>query len=426
MTGEISFACTLNREAMPALNQPQVVYALLEIAPTGAMANVRMPLNFGLVLDRSGSMGSEDKIGQLREAVKEIVDKMEVTDFISVVAFDSKTETLVPSQTAGDKTGIRREVDRLKARSSTEMAPALQAGLAEVKKQRSQERANRLLLLTDGHPTDDEEDSVKMAEQAGQAGIPIIALGLGSDWNEELLQKIADRSGAEGMADYIATPQDTQRIFEEVWQRIQIIAQDVTVTLRLSQGVNPRRVWQVTPLIKDLGYSPISDRFIEVPLGDLEQEGTAILAELSLMPRGAGRYRIAQAEASYHVRALGVEDEKVRADLIVTVTPEAYAAQAVNPRVMNIVERVTAWNLQTRALDEAQMGNLAGATQKLRGAVTILLNQEDATSQALAQTLQDELKHLEEGGQMSEEGKKTIRFTSRKTVKLSVSDLPQP
>ncbi len=418
MAGEVLFTCTLNKDVVPVLNQQQVAYALLEIAPTGAVSNVRMPLNFGLVLDRSGSMSGE-KIRRLREAVKQIVDRMEPSDFISVIAFDASTKTLVSSTTAQDKNKIKRQVDGLSAGSTTEMAPALRAGLAEVKKQRSPDRLDRLLLLTDGQPTDDEQDSVRMGEAAGREGIPIIALGLGDDWNEALLQEIAGNSGPEGIVDYIATPQDTDRIFGEVWQRMQVIAQDVTLTLRLVQGVNPRKVWQVTPLIKDLGYSPISDRFIEVNLGDLEKEGTAILAELALIPRAAGRYRIAQAEVAYSVPSMGTGGEKVRSDLVVTFTPDYYAAQAVNYKVMNVVERVTAFNLQTRALDEAQIGNVAGATQKLRSAVTILLTQQDAESQALAKTLQLELDELEKGGQMSEEGKKTIKFTSRKTVKLS-------
>lgn len=422
MAGEINFVCFLNKDAMPMLNQPQVAYALLEIAPTGQVANVRMPLNFGLVLDRSGSMAEDNKIDQLRDAVKRIVDQMDPNDFVSVVAFDSQTEVLVSSQMAHDKAGIKHQVDRLKARSTTEMAPALQAGLAEVQKQQGPGRINRLLLLTDGHPTDEEQDSVQVGKEAGRGGIPVIALGLGDDWNESFLQQVVSWSGAEGLVDYIATAQDTDRIFQEVWQRMQVVAQDVTLTLRLSQGVNPRKVWQVTPLIKDLGYSPLSDRFIEVPLGDLEQEGTAVLAELSLMPRAAGRYRIAQAEAAYTVTALGLVDEKVRTDLVVIFTPDYYAAQRVNPKVMNVVERVTAFNLQTRALDEAQLGNLTSATQKLRSAVTILLSQEDGASRELAHTLQSELTKLEQGGQMSEEGKKTIKFTSRKTVKLS--DLP--
>jgi len=84
------------------------------------------------------------------------------------------------------------------------------------------------------------------------------------------------------------------------------------------------------------------------------------------------------------------------------------------PKVMSVVERVTAFNLQTRALEEAQMGNAIGATQKLRSAVTILLVRKMRFA-GLAHTLQSELIGCNRG-QLSEEGKRTIKFESRKTV----------
>ncbi len=83
---------------------------------------------------------------------------------------------------------------------------------------------------------------------------------------------------------------------------------------------------------------------------------------------------------------------------------------------MNIVEKVQAFKLQTQALSEAEAGNVGSATRKLRAAVTILLNQGDSE---LAQQMTQEADRLEKSGQISSEGKKTIKLTSRKTVKLS-------
>jgi len=417
MAGEISFACTINKDAVPVLNQPQVIYALFEMAPTGKAAQARMGLNFSLVLDRSGSMDGE-KISRLREAVKQIIDQLEPSDYVSVVAFNNRTDTLVPSTLAQDKAALKRKVQGLSADASTEMAPALRAGLAEVKKQRREDRVSRLVVLTDGHPTDNLRDSLQMAETASREGIPIIALGLGDDWNTQFLTDLSAKSGPLGQVVYIARPEDTAQIFQDVLQSMQIVAKDVTLTLRLVQGVTPRRVWQVVPLIKDLGYSPLSDRFVEVRLGDLEQQGVAILAELSLQPRNPGRYRIAQSEVSYNVPVLKLTGEKVQADIMMGYTPDAYALPPQNPKVANMVERVTAFNLQTRALEEAAAGNVAGATQKLRGAVTILLSQQDEAAKDLAKTLKLEADRLEQGGELSEAGKKTIAL-SRKTVKLS-------
>ena len=70
------------------------------------------------------------------------------------------------------------------------------------------------------------------------------------------------------------------------------------------------------------------------------------------------------------------------------------------------------------ALEDLEKGNVQSATQKLRGALTHLLNQGDTE---LAATVQTELNNLEKGRMMSPEGRKTIRFESGKTVRLNKS-----
>ena len=78
--------------------------------------------------------------------------------------------------------------------------------------------------------------------------------------------------------------------------------------------------------------------------------------------------------------------------------------------------------LQTRALDDIEAGNVGGAIQKLQSAVTRLLNTGETE---LAQTVQQEVQNLEQRGELSSEGQKTIHFGSRKTVRLSDLSLPE-
>ena len=89
---------------------------------------------------------------------------------------------------------------------------------------------------------------------------------------------------------------------------------------------------------------------------------------------------------------------------------------------MNIVEKVSAFKLQTRALQDLQSGDVTGATQKLQSAVTRLLSQGEVE---LAQTMQQEIANLQQNGQLSSEGQKTMKFGTRKTVRLSDLDIPE-
>lgn len=417
MAGEVQLTCSTHRDNVPVLAQPQLAYVLLEMATTQAMANVQMPLNYCFVLDKSGSMDDDNKIDQLRAAAKYAIDLMQPNDIVSIIAFDSSPKVLCASQKAQDKNKLKREIDRLNASGGTQMAPAMRAGLNEVRRHFGHDRVNRLILLTDGQ-TEGEPDCLREADNAAREGVSIIALGLGTDWNDNLLTDAAQR--AQGAADYIADPQMITNYFQQQVQAGQgAIVQNALLTLRLMKDIQPRKVWRVAPLISDLGMRPISDRDVQVPIGEMvKDQPQGILVELLLPPRSDGRFRVAQADVSYDVPISGISGEHARADIVIGYSSNPALAQAMNPRVMNIVEKVTAFKLQTQALKDAQSGDRAGATQKLRQAATMLLGQGESD---LARTIQLEANRLEQGGQMSEDGKKTIKFSGGKTVRLDGS-----
>ncbi len=418
MSDVLQLTSMTNKNYVPVINQPQLLYVLTEINPGNAVANVRMPLNFALVLDHSGSMSGE-KIRTMREAVKNIIDQLEPMDVISIITFESSTRVLIPAQGVLDKNALKRKVDSIRDAGGTTMAPAIKEATQQVSIYNTPDRISRIVLLTDGEATDKEASSFREADNAGAYGVPIIGLGLGNDWNTDFVQEISDRSllaapgSRVGYTDYIATPEHAFGIFQQVFQSMQVVSKDVTVTLRLVQGVEARRVWQVTPMIKDIGLSTIQGRSVVIPVGDLEKSGAAFLAEVMLPPRPEGMVRAAQVDVTYNAMGQGTGKEAI--DLIVTFTTDPTLANQLNGKVMNIVEKVTAFKLQTQALDEATMGNISGATQRLRQAVTILLNQGETQ---LAQQMEQEANNLEQGKGISEEGSKTIRLTSRKTVRL--------
>lgn len=420
MAGEVELTTRLSKPSVPVIGQAQMVYVLLEIMPTEAVAGLRMPLNFSLVLDRSGSMEGE-KIGRLKEAVGWVIDQLGPGDNVSIVTFASQTTVVVPHRPVlGDDLGdeeradLRHKVDQIKAGGGTRMAPAMIAGLKEVREAAVPGCVNRMVLLTDGL-TEVEQDCLKAADQAAADGIAILALGVGSDWNEDLLIEIGRRSG--GQANYIAHAQDIMHHFEQAVQSMQAaVVHGAVLTLRLVAGVHPRRVWRVVPLIADLGYGPIEDRFVTLPLGELQREqGQVLLIELMIPDRAPGTYRIAQVEVAYDVPGLQVVQEKVRRDVLIDYTHDPALAAQVDPRVMNIVETVQAFKLQTRALQEAELGNLDNATRQLRAAATILLSQGEPD---LARTMKLEADKLEQEGKMTSEGRKTIKIESGKTAKL--------
>jgi Ca-activated chloride channel family protein len=417
MGGEVQLTVQTNKDTFPATGGQQLTYVLIEAMPTGVVADVKMPLNFSLVLDHSGSM-SGSKLDNLKEAAGLAVDQMGPQDLISIVIFDDKVELVAPSQPVSDGQGLKGQIDSIRAGGGTAISRGMKEGLQELRKGAGPDRISRMLLLTDGETFGDEDVCRRLAADAGGEGIPIVALGLGEEWNEQLLDDIADTAG--GTSDFIpeGQPDVILRTFERQVRAAQAtVVQNADLILRLVGGMMPRAVWRVTPMIAKLGHRALSDRDIQITLGDMERgQGQSVLVEMLVPPRQPGSYRIAQAEVSYDVPATGATDEKVKADVVLNFTSDPAMASQGNPYVLNIIEKVTAHKLQTRALDEAAVGNIVGATEKLRAAATRLL---ELGEDDLAQTALDEAKRLEEGEGLSSGGTKKLRYETRKlTQKL--------
>lgn len=416
MADELTLASTLNKAYVPVTSTQQLVYALIEVKPNEVISQSRMSLNFGFVLDHSGSMRGA-KIDRLKDAVSLALSKMAPDDLVSVTIFSDSADVIAGSGPLADKRGnLNNKVQRIRAGGGTQMSRGLSLGLREVYRQFAAERVNQVLLLTDGQTYGDEAQCLKLAKEAGEHSIPIQALGLGDDWNEKLLDEMGRLSG--GDSDLVESPDEIVPLFSQTVERSQkSVVRNAQMILRLVGGVVPRQVWQVTPHISNLGYTPIGEHDVQVPLGDLDAEqGKALLVELLLPPRQPGRYRIAQAEVMYDLPLQNVTGARTRSDVIISYTTDARLAEQYNAGIMNLIEKVTAYKLQTRALAEAEMGNIQGATQKLRAAATRLLELGETD---LADAANQEAANLEQSGQMSSSGTKKLRYQTRKlTQKL--------
>jgi Ca-activated chloride channel family protein len=400
MAGEVSLVCQVGRERMQLTGGSQVAYVLVEARPSAAVSQVRMPLNVALVLDHSGSMKGA-KLRAVKDAVKLVINHLEPTDYVSVVVFDDNVRVVVPAQPASDKSGLAALVEKIKDGGGTAMSLGMSVGLTELRKHAGPATVSRMILLTDGVTYGDADRCRRIADDAGAAGIGIYPLGIGADWDEDLLDNVGQRSS--GMpAEFIRRPEDALGVFEQQLQSAAAVSvRNTQVILRLPAGVTPKRAVKVLPLISELSSETLSDREAQVSLGDLER-GTpqAVLLELLVEPRPAGTFRIAQAELSYDVPGHGVE--KVRADAVVTFTHDPVPAEEANPVVLNYAEKANAHRLVTRVLDEYK--KTGKVTTRLHPNVTRILDPE-------TQRLLDQ---VSAGGTITAEDVKDIGNKTRK------------
>jgi Ca-activated chloride channel family protein len=368
-----------------------------------------------MVLDRSGSMDGP-KMDNLKQAMVAVIETLRPEDTVAVVVFDETADVIVPSQLAADKAALNNRVESIRVQGGTAMSTGLELGAAELQKGLAPDRVSHLLLLTDGQTWGDEDRCRAIAQQLGQSGVHMTALGLGDEWNEQLLDDLA--AATSGTSDYIANPQDITRFFQRAAQAAQQTAiRNTRLLIRLSSGVTPRAVYRVKPMIANLGYKPIGEREINIDLGDIQSDtGVSVLAEVMLPARQEGEYRVAQAELTYDIPQEQRLDQRERAEVLLQFTADASALK-VDPAAMNLVERVTAFKLQTRALDEAAAGNTAGATQKLRSAATRLL---DLGELELADTMNRAAEAMDQGQAPTAADQKALTY---KTRRLTLKEL---
>ena len=456
MPNEIALECALNVTAVPAAGEPRLLYLLIDVKPGEGVKPVQAPVNMAVVLDVSESMRlpvlSQEqfhvlsRMGAAREivsdgvpvwtfdaipqdirknapsnleaiqtAITEAVQHFEDGDTLSLVAFADSAEVLLSRVPGSSRQQVLEAVAALSSielGDETDIASGLEVGLAEVSRGQTASVANRVLILTDGF-TRNVEKALGLAKNARDVGVPVSTLGIGSEFNEKLLLNVADTS--HGNAYFARVPRDIPPAFGRELAALQAITlYGVEVNLRFSAGVELRRAYRVRPSIAPVSDARKDERTVEISVGDLNADAPpALLLEIVVPPQPTGMFSIARVWASHKVN-----NERVsgKADNVVLNYSASKQRPVLNPTVMNTVERVSAFVLQTRALDEAAAGNTASATQKLRAAATRLLSVGEA---GLADALESEADQLEESGQVSVDGAKELRYATRKlTQKL--------
>jgi Ca-activated chloride channel family protein len=343
-----------------------------------------------------------------------VIDHLEPTDYISVVIFDDTAQVIIPSMPANDPIGMKAAIDRIQDAGGTTMSLGMIQGLGELRRWNIPNAVNRMILLTDGVTYGDTDRCRQLARDARETGIAINPLGIGSDWDETLLDDIGQLSGG-SPAEFIRSAGDAMTVFQQQLQSaVSVAVRNATLTLKLPSGVTPRKAVKVLPLIRDVDAgSALSDRQVTVTLGDLEKDTPqSVLVELMIDPRPAGLFRIAQAELAYDVPIMNLIGERIRQDIKVTFTNDANQAAQVNALVMNFAEKANAQRLVTRVLDEYK--RTGKATTRLAPNVTRVLDEE--TQAALEQ--------INQGQQISQEQVKSIGNKTRKLTQRLDDLLP--
>ncbi len=203
----------------------------------------RAPVNLAVVLDRSSSMSGQ-KFQRAKEAALMVVDRLGKNDIISIITYDSTVEVLVPATKVSNRDAIREKIEGLSPRGSTALFSGVSHGIEEVSKFLSDERVNRIILLSDGQANvgpSSPNALGRLGAQAGKQGIAITTLGIGLGYNEDLMTQLALRS--DGNHAFVENADQLATFFNyELGDVLSVVAQDIDITIEFDEGIKPLRV----------------------------------------------------------------------------------------------------------------------------------------------------------------------------------------
>lgn len=231
--------------------------------PESELTRKRLPLNLAIVLDRSGSMAGQ-KLEQAKKAACLAIDQLKSEDTVSVIVYDDIPETLVKAQPVGNKEKIKSKINQIKEGNSTAIYASLKQANREMEEFLSSKRINRILLLSDGLANvgpSSPNDFAELGASLRHKGIVVTTIGLGDDYNEDLMMALAEASN--GNYYYVKDTEKLPGIFAEELRLVKsVVARNVKIVITVPQGVRP---------IEIIGYPQYRFRgqTVEIPLADL-------------------------------------------------------------------------------------------------------------------------------------------------------------
>lgn len=386
-------------------SDPQLEYTLLEISPKPIESQRKnLPLNITLVLDRSNSMHGA-RMDMVKENAIRFLRQMNENDIISIITFSDKAEILTPATRLMDLSMIESRISRIQTGGATEIYQGLSAGMAQIRKNCNPGYVNHLILMTDGHTYGDESACLELAMQAAVEGIGISGLGIGHEWNDQFLDKLAEYSG--GVSMFVNGPKDLRQFLEMKFNHFEhVYAEKVQIHFDLAEDVRLNYAFRLYP---EPGPLPAENTIL---LGSLQQNKKIIIIlefEMKTNQVKPGEFSYTSGFVQMHVPTRRIPFHRLPIRFSCQIDPNA-GEQPVPRVVLQALSQLSLYRMQEKARAEVEAGDVEQASKHLQYLATHLLSKGE---KELAKTVLQEADHIQKSRQFSEEGDKRIKYGTR-------------
>ena len=237
---------TLNLKLVPDRDvllkgSPQEVVVRIDLSAIAGKTKIRRtPLNLAVVLDRSGSM-SGAKLEKAKQAAMQLVDRLTANDYFSLVVYNNNAQVLVAAQKVEDKQALKEKIQGIGADGGTALYSGVKTGADQLEEYLSARRINRVILLSDGLANvgpSTPRDLRRLGSQLAGRNISVTTIGVGDDYNEDLMAGLAEASDANYY--YVKDTEKLPEIFaKELGEMLAVAARDVRIEIICPAGVTP-------------------------------------------------------------------------------------------------------------------------------------------------------------------------------------------
>ena len=309
-------------------------------------------------------------------AIKQVVGTLSESDSASLVAFADRANVVYDGAAVFDKGQMFEVINELLTDSDafelgdgTVMAQAVELTAKQVDKASRAGSVARVIIVTDGI-VHDPTDTLRQLETLRSQGAGVTTIGIGQDFDEEYLTRIADRSG--GQYYYAADPAELATHLTEEANRLQATAcQDVGFRIKGERDAVVVDVYQVQPAIKGFEEIVTEQGWTRVKLGELPgAQVTSLLVELGLPELPEGRQTVASMEVSW--RPAGSQEQKTERRDAELMYEKTLRPADPDPELAALIDRVAVYKAEREAQWAQEDGDVDRATRRLREATRLL------------------------------------------------------
>ncbi len=257
------FVNHFNYNYAPPRNQPFQIYfegavsefgtncQLLKIGIKGKeiASENRKDANLVFVVDISGSMGSGNRLGLVKKALRMLVDELNQNDRVGIVVYGSRGEVRLEPTSIQNKQRIISAIESLRTAGATNAEEGIMLGYKMAQQNFDSRKINRIILCSDGVANignTGADQILKQIKKYADQGITLSSIGFGmGNYNDILMEKLGNKGN--GSYAYVDDINEAHRIFvENLTGNLQVIARDVKIQV----DFNP----QVVRSYRLLGY----------------------------------------------------------------------------------------------------------------------------------------------------------------------------